>query len=89
MVAFVGNAEFLGDFIVVSDDGGEFLFNLGLGGGQVGVEDGQFIDARAGFFVLEFDGLLATESLQNTKKNISKSPQINLEKCKHVPFPKP
>lgn len=65
MVTFVGDAQFLGDFFVVASKDGQFLFDLGLGGGNVDIDGGQFVDAAYSFLVLLFGSSLSTEGLKN------------------------
>lgn len=65
LVTFVGNTKFLGNFFIISNDGGQFLFDLNLGRRQVNINGGEFIDAGTSFFIELLSLSLSTKSLQN------------------------
>lgn len=58
------HSEFLGDFIVVAGELGQFLFQFSAGGRQVDVDGLEFIDASLSVLVSLFSGTLTTESLE-------------------------
>lgn len=64
LVSLVADSQFLGDFIVIGSNGGQFLFDLTLAAGQVHVDDGQFVDACLRFFILLLNNPLGAQSLQ-------------------------
>lgn len=56
--------EFLVYFVVVGLEGGQLAFDLALGGGQVDVDSGQFVDASVVLFYDLFGGALGTGGLR-------------------------
>jgi hypothetical protein len=57
-------SKFLGDFIVVAGELGQFLFQFSAGGRQVDVDGLEFIDASLSVLISLFSGTLTTESLE-------------------------
>lgn len=67
LVSLVSNAQLLGDLVIVSSDGGEFLLNLSLVAGQVDVDDGQLIDAGHRLLIRLLDGALGAKGLSESQ----------------------
>ena len=67
LITFIRNAKFLGNFVIVSSYGDQFLFNLALGGGKANVDVGEFVNASDRFFILKLNGSLTAEGLRKIK----------------------
>lgn len=55
LVAFVTDTQFACDFLVVGGQNLQFLFELGSERCVAGIADGKVVDARGGFFQLDFN----------------------------------
>lgn len=71
LVAFVRDAQFLSDLIVISSNNGKFLFEFAAGRSKVDIDGSEFVDASHGLLVLQFNGLLAAKGLQKMNNIMS------------------